>query len=309
MNIEKIHKYTIYTLLFLLSSISIFTNCYAKENENSLIKSNDNNTNNIFQAIFDSLKIKNTDTNFIKKYQNDTSLKFNERYIKINVTGYLKPTDYSFLYANKSIEQSKDFLKKHLSILTEAEKKYKVPKEIIVAILKIETRFGEVLGNNHLPSVFFSTALVNQQKYIDINCKVIDDLPDTLNNKNELKEKILQRSKRKSNWAINELIAISKIENKYGIDFNKINGSWAGAFGLPQFLPSSYLRSAVDGNNDGKIDLFDLEDAIFSVGNYLSKHKFDTFANKKKAVYSYNNSNDYAEAVIKLSEKLIEKKK
>ena len=300
-NIQKI-------ILFFILSILLFNNCYPKNNDNVLVTQNKNNDKTEFQSIFDSLANKGVDSNFIKKYLNDTSLKFNERYIKINVTGYLKSTDYTFLYAEKSVEQSKVFFKKYLSILTKAEEKYGVPKEIIVAILKIETRFGEVLGNNHLPSVFFSTAIVNEQKFIDINNKVIDDLPDTANKK-ELKEKILQRSQRKSTWAINELIAMSKIEQKYDIDFNKINGSWAGAFGIPQFLPSSFLRSAVDGNGDGKIDLFDLEDAIFSVGNYLCKYKFDSFANKKKAVYSYNNSNAYAEAVVKLSEKLVIKKK
>ena len=301
----KIIIILIYALSSLFSSIFLLTNCYAKESENSLISRED--TNHIqFQSVFDVLKSKEVDSNFIKKYLNDTTLKFNERYIKINVTGYLKSTDYSFLYSDKSVTKSKEFLNINLSILKKAEEKYKVPKEIIVAILQIETRFGEVLGNHHLPSVFFSTALVNEQRYIDINNKVIDMLSDTTD-KIELKSKVLQRSKSKSNWAINELIAMSKIEQKYGIDFNKINGSWAGAFGIPQFLPSSYLRSAVDGNGDNKIDLFNLEDAIFSVGNYLSKYKFDTFENKKKAVYSYNNSKAYAEAVVKLSEKLSSK--
>jgi membrane-bound lytic murein transglycosylase B len=66
---------------------------------------------------------------------------------------------------------------------------------------------------------------------------------------------------------------MSEIEKKYNINFNDINGSWAGAFGIPQFLPSSFLKFAVDGNGDGVIDLFDMEDAIYSVGNYLCKHK------------------------------------
>jgi membrane-bound lytic murein transglycosylase B len=290
--------------LILFLSVFSLTNCKAKEN--SLPEKNNNNSNDtiyVFQSVFDSLKSKGVDSNFIKKYLHAPSLKFDGKYIKINVTGYLKSTDYSFLYSNKSVEQSQEFLNKNLSILTKAEKKYGVPKEIIVAILKIETKFGEVLGNNHLPSVFFSTALVNEQQFIDVNNKVVDELSDS-SNKVELKQKVIQRSKKKSSWAIKELISISKIEQRYGIDFNKINGSWAGAFGIPQFLPSSFLMSAVDGNEDGVIDLFDLEDAIFSVGNYLNRYKFDTFENKKKAVYSYNNSKSYSEAVVKLSEKL-----
>ncbi len=293
-------------MFYFLLLILLLTNCYAKENNNSLTSNNLNAST--FQPVFDSLKKSQVDTNFLKKYLNDTNLKFSERYIKINVTGYLKSTDYSWLYANKSVEQSKEFLKNNLATLAKAEEKYGVPKEIIVAVLKVETRFGEVLGNNHLPSVFFSTALVNEQKYIDLNNKVIDDLPDTTK-KAELKQKVLQRSKKKADWAIKEIIAMSKIEQQYGIDFNKVNGSWAGAFGIPQFLPSSFLRSAVDGNGDGKIDLFNLEDAIFSVGNYLKNYKWNTFESKKKAIYSYNNSNDYAEAVVKLSEKLATKNK
>ena len=293
-----------YIFLFLFLSVSLLTNCYAKEN--ALTSNNDKVA--VFQSVFDSLKSNGADSNFINKYFNDTTLNFSERYIKINVTGYLKKVDYSFLYANKSVEQSKEFLKKHLNILTQAEKKYGVPKEIIVAILQIETRFGTILGNNHLPSVFFSTALVNEPQYVEINNKVIDDLPDTAD-KADLKQKVLQRSKRKANWALKELIAMSKIEKEFGVDFNKINGSWAGAFGIPQFLPSSFLRSAVDGNGDGKIDLFNLDDAIFSVGNYLKSHKWNTFESKRKAIFSYNNSNDYAAAVIKLSEKLVVKKR
>lgn len=304
-------KYKNTLFCFLLSALFLI-NCSAKDTDNAL-KDTDNALtttplpDSTFHPVFNYLKRNNVDSNFLNKYLNDTNLKFNEKYIKINVTGYLKSPDYSWLYDAKSVSQSKEFLKNHLQILLKAEEKYGVPKEIIVAILKVETRFGEILGNNHLPSVFFSTALVNEPEYIKLNNKVIDDLPDT-SNKSALKQKVLQRSKKKSDWALKELIAISKIEHKYGIDFNNIYGSWAGAFGISQFLPSSFLNSAVDGNGDGIIDLFNLEDAIFSVGNYLKNYKWNTFENKKKAVYSYNNSNDYAVAVIKLSEKLLIKK-
>lgn len=63
-----------------------------------------------------------------------------------------------------------------------------------------------------------------------------------------------------------------------------------GAFGLCQFLPSSYLSFAIDGNGDGVVDLFNVEDVIFSVANYLKKHGWsDSFYHKVSALYAYNN--------------------
>jgi membrane-bound lytic murein transglycosylase B len=194
-------------------------------------------------------------------------------------------------------------LKENSNTLLAAEKKYNVPKEIIVSILWIETRLGEYLGKNHLPSVFFSTALVNEEKFIELNNKVVDETDNNDSTKSALKDRIKQRSDRKSKWAINELVAMNEIEKKFGIDFNKIYGSWAGAFGISQFLPSSFLHYAVDGNNDSKIDLFNKNDAIYSIANYLEKHKWgDSIEQKRKAIWSYNNSNDYIDAVLKLSE-------
>ena len=305
------------TISFLLNQIIAIAQNILIENEQ--IKSSDdlinptslvNSTKNesVFQPVITQLLQKGVDTAFINKYIVNNNAKFDESFIKINVTGYLKKSDYSYATSKIAINKSKLFLKENLDILLEAEKKYNVPKEIIVSILWIETRIGDYLGKNHLPSVFFSTALVNEEKYIELNNNVVDKTNNNDSTKSSLKEKVKQRSEKKSKWAINELVAMNKIEKKFGIDFNNIYGSWAGAFGIPQFLPSSYLNYAIDGNNDGKIDLFNFEDVIFSVANYLNKHKWDNnMEQKRKAIWSYNNSNDYVDAVLKLSELLSEK--
>ena len=84
-----------------------------------------------------------------------------------------------------------------------------------------------------------------------------------------------------------------------------LKGSWAGAFGICQFLPSSYLNWAVDGNDDGNINLYEMDDAIFSVANYLINHGWsEQPEDQKKAVFTYNNSSDYVDAVIQLAAKL-----
>ena len=258
---------------------------------------------NVFRTVVDSLIKKGVDTAFINKYVAKNNAKFDERFIKINVTGYLKPADYSYATSDIAVRKSKQFFRENATVLNAAEKKYNVPKEIIVSILWIETRLGDYLGKNHLPSVFFSTALTNEAEYIELNNQVVKETNNTDSMKLVLLDRVKQRSERKAKWAIDELAAMSEIEKKFGIDFNTVYGSWAGAFGISQFLPSSFLHYAVDGNNDGKIDLFDKNDAIHSVANYLAKHKWgNTTEQRRKAIWQYNNSNAYVDAVLRLAE-------
>src|SRR5690606_32915419 len=83
-----------------------------------------------------------------------------------------------------------------------------------------------------------------------------------------------------------EMLALFSMRQKYGIDLFTLRGSSAGAFGIPQFLPSSYLRFGVDGNEDGEISLYDIEDAAYSAANFLSGFgwKLDLSAAEKREV-------------------------
>ena len=120
---------------------------------------------------------------------------------------------------------------------------------------------------------------------------------------NKYLNKLEARAKYKTNWAIEQLQALEKLNKISPLPVNEIKGSWAGAFGMSQFLPSSYISWAVDGNNDGVINLFDKADAIFSVANYLSSNGWGKSDDKqRKAIWHYNHSSAYVDAVIKLSE-------
>ena len=73
---------------------------------------------------------------------------------------------------------------------------------------------------------------------------------------------------------------------------------------MSQFLPSSYLSWAVDGDSNGAIDLNDIDDAMYSVANYLKCNGWGkTTSQQRAAVYHYNNSNAYVDAVLTLAQK------
>jgi membrane-bound lytic murein transglycosylase B len=97
------------------------------------------------------------------------------------------------------------------------------------------------------------------------------------------------------------LIALVRQSKTRGMDVLDVKGSWAGALGFPQFMPAS-LRWAEDGNGDGKIDLFDLDDSIASVGRYLSDHGFKD--SHTKAVWEYNHEDAYVQGVLAFGDAL-----
>lgn len=173
------------------------------------------------------------------------------------------------LFSKKSLQEGKDSLKENLDILKKAEEIFGVDKETIVAVLAIETSFGRNLGQRLLFNTFYSLMEQNGNP-------------------------VLAQSAEK------EMIALFVMTRQTGEDIFGVKGSFMGAFGLPQFLPSSFLSLGADGNGDGKIDLFCFPDAIFSAGNYLhqSGYSRSLFYDKMTALMLYNKDRNYALAVI-----------
>lgn len=262
--------------------------------------------NGDFAPVAQKLLENGADTSFVDYLINHPSSKLNERFIKVNVTGYLANSDYSSQYNDYSVKKCLEFINFNSDILDDCSSSYDIPKEVITAIMWIETKHGTVTGNSHVPSVYLSAALASEQKYIEMNIKELhrnhkgnkSDLP-------ELEEKIRARSIRKANWAIKELIALEKIRKTTKINIMNLYGSWAGAFGWSQFLPSSYVNWAVDGDMDGTIDLFNVHDASCSIANYLRVNGWGNSEEaRRKAIFHYNNSNAYVDAVLTLASKL-----
>ena len=162
------------------------------------------------------------------------------------------------------LKAGKAFWDENQVFLSQVEQESGVPAEIIVAIIGIETIYGRQTGNFRVKDVLSTLAF---------------SYPETPNKpareqlfKDQLKELILMC------WteAGGKLPSINGSQGVNGSRFNSClnqNSSYAGAIGLPQFMPSSIRNYAVDGDGDGRIDLRQSpKDAIASVGNFMKKH-------------------------------------
>lgn len=117
---------------------------------------------------------------------------------------------------------------------------------------------------------------------------------------------------RRADWGAKELAALVRIHFNDASDPHEVRGSWAGAFGFVQFIPSSLLAYGVDFNGDGKRSLSDWPDAMGSCANYLRRNGYPAgaadFSHKSPvywSIYAYNHSDNYARAVLDLRAEIL----
>jgi membrane-bound lytic murein transglycosylase B len=199
-----------------------------------------------------------------------------------------RAADYSHFLKPEVVARGRGYMQQHRYHLNRAGNIFGVPPEVIVAILTVESNLGKVTGNYSVFNVFASLAVM--------------DTPEVIADA-DLSPNLMPRLKQKATWASRELRIFLNYCSKHGLDPFEYRGSWAGAMGYAQFLPSSLARCGVDGDGDGKVDLFTHPDAIFSIANYLKKAGFrDSNRNTwRRAVLAYNNSGAYADTVLQLA--------
>ena len=104
-----------------------------------------------------------------------------------------------------------------------------------------------------------------------------------------------------------EVRALFAVADRMGVDPCEIRGSGSGAFGAPQFLPTSYLAYGADGNGDGRVSLYDTDDAAASCARYFAGHGWRPGLSTKErraAVWQYNHSTAYVDTVLALAARI-----
>ena len=113
-------------------------------------------------------------------------------------------------------------------------------------------------------------------------------------------------AKKRASWAYQELKSFLLIVLRENVDPLEIRGSYAGAVGMAQFVPSSYLGYA-ESKNGFERWLTSKEDAVFSIGNYLKSHGWNKnlpLEKKKRVLWYYNHSKPYIETVLLIAQKI-----
>ena len=139
--------------------------------------------------------------------------------------------------SNKKVSQGLDLYKKNSEFINHIENEFKIEKELLLSLMGIETNFGTYVGKMDILSSLAT----------------------------------LSYDKRRSEFFTKELITILKLVDKNIIDYKILYGSWAGAFGNFQFMPSTINNYAIDYNNNNLIELKSIEDSFASAANYINK--------------------------------------
>ena len=139
--------------------------------------------------------------------------------------------------SKQKLEKGLVFFNQNKELINTIERKFNIEKELLLALMGIETNFGTYVGKMDILSSLAT----------------------------------LSYDKRRSEFFTKELLILLKLIDTNQIDYKTLYGSWAGAFGFFQFMPSTIKNYALDYNKDNYIDLKNSEDAYASAANYLTK--------------------------------------
>ena len=172
-----------------------------------------------------------------------------------------------------SVERGRKFVAEHEDTLRRAEEIYGVEKEVLTAILRLESNLGQNSGRYVVFNAYYTYLLQSE-------------------------------AERKWKWAAGNLVALaSYCRARQQKDCLSVLGSYAGAMGPAQFLPVSVLKWGRDGNGDDVVNPFEFDDALLSAANFLIEHGWRE--DKMQALQRYYGSGkDYPRTIMAYAEAL-----
>jgi len=217
--------------------------------------------------------------------------------LTFNLNPQEKPSLYKGVNTPVRRKHALEFYYQYKDSFTAARKNYGVPEGLVLAILQVETSCGQYTGNK---SVFPAIARL-------ANAMDPEILKENINNNLKSKEAaVYKRALYLKDMFVPHLVATFKIAPNG--DVHRLRGSFAGAMGIPQFMPDNILKYGVDANQDGSVDIYNPVDAIYSTANYLKMHGWEsrslTKVEKRKVIWEYNRSTPYIDTVLSMADQL-----
>lgn len=207
---------------------------------------------------------------------------------------------YKGVVTEANAQLCREYVAAHAAAFEKAWIKYGVPSNIAVALLFVETRLGKVLGDVPENAFYTLASMAVSTQPEDIS-QWLPKLRDYKAHLAWLDATLLKRS----DWAYNETKALIKHMIKDNVSPQSLPSSIYGAVGLCQFMPSNISVYGADGDGDGRVDLFNVPDAVASLSNYLARHGWKPglpTATQHKVLMTYNHSKIYANTILALAE-------
>jgi peptidoglycan lytic transglycosylase B len=173
-----------------------------------------------------------------------------------------------------------------------------VPASVIAAILHVETACGRNTGSTPIVYRLARLAMANEPANLRAN---IDRIAGT---DPERARQVRERARYLEDTFYPEVRAVFQLGDRLGVDPLTLRGSTSGAFGVPQFLPTSYVRYATDADGDGRADLFDVADAAASCARYLAAEGWregQSPSARRAVIWRYNRSDAYVATVLAIA--------
>jgi membrane-bound lytic murein transglycosylase B len=192
------------------------------------------------------------------------------------------------------------FIAEHPEDFARMEQEFGVPREVVTAIMVIETQLGRHTGEQMIAYRLSRLASVLDPNNVRENYRQLHAADSTVT-----MHAVEARGRYLEDTFLPEIPALIEVAKRSRVGSLNIKGSIAGAFGIPQFLPTAYMKFGVDGDGDGHVSLYNKVDALWSVGNYLSNFGWKeakTTEERRKVIWNYNKSDAYIDAVLLMAE-------
>ncbi len=238
------------------------------------------------------------DVALVRMYLDDDRAGFLPYVLEKNSTHSETEELYAHQLTSISVNKCMEFRRDAGADIADVAGRYEVPLEVVISILKVETDFGINKGKDPIFNIFGSLSVADHPEV----------LKEALGEEGEASEEQKRRLLKRARWArsqLHELVGL--VSDGAGEWILWVNGSWAGAFGLPQFIPSSYRPYGRDGDNDDIINLDNIKDATASIAYYLKSNGWKRNISRsrmKKVILRYNHSTPYAECVLALADSI-----
>ena len=211
---------------------------------------------------------------------------------------------YRAVLSRRSVAQARACAGEYADAFLAAQRASGVPAELLAAILHVETRCGRSTGESLVLFGLARLAMANEPANLEANLarRAVAGSVDP-----KLAARVRARAAKLDEMFYPEVRAVFTLADVEGVDPLEIRGSGSGAFGDPQFLPTSYLRFGTDGDGDGRIDLYDVADAAASAATYLASHGWQGELSRearRRVIWHYNRSEAYIDAVLGLADRL-----